>query len=146
MYGSAGKPVLSSTAGIVDHATTLLLLAEEGFKTFQQATGATPDFVTGVLTLTSEQYANLQSLFLEVGGTKFEITKNALIWPRVLNTAIGGTAGKIYLVVSNLNTPSGSGLDFIIGYSILKRFYTVLDTTNKRIGIATTSHTKDTSN
>jgi hypothetical protein len=34
---------------------------------------------------------------------------------RVLNTAIGGQAGKIYLVIADLGTTSGQGLDFMLG-------------------------------
>lgn len=41
---------------------------------------------------------------------------------------------------------SGSGLDFINGYTFLERFYAVYDTTNKRVGFATTSNTKATTN
>lgn len=144
-YGS-GTTVLSSTAGIVDHVTTLLLLASDGFQTFQQATGGVPDSATGLLELTPDQFSNLQSLFINIGGTSFEITANALIWPRAFNTMIGGKAGSIYLVVGDIGTPSGQGLDFTIGYSILKRLYSVFDTSNARIGIATTPFTYATTN
>lgn len=37
-------------------------------------------------------------------------------------------------------------MDFIIGYTFLERFYSVYDTTNKRVGLAATSFTKATSN
>ncbi|KAF9289795.1 hypothetical protein BGZ68_008640 [Mortierella alpina] len=145
-YGSQGTHVLSQTAGIVDYSTTRLLLATDGFHKFQQVTGATLDPTTGFLTLSTAQFNSLESLFLHIGGTTFEITANALIWPRSLNRVINGKADGIYLVVGDLGSPSGKGHDFTIGYSILKRLYIVLDTGNSQVGVATTPHTFDTTN
>jgi cathepsin E len=76
----------------------------------------------------------------------YGLTPNGQIWPRALNSAIGGTAGSIYLVVQDIGSPSGSGLDFIDGYTFLERFYSVFDTTNKRVGFATTPFTTATTN
>ena len=44
-YG--GSSILSSTAGIVDTGTTLVLLATDAFSAYQQATGGTLDQTTG---------------------------------------------------------------------------------------------------
>ena len=74
------------------------------------------------------------------------LTPNGQIWPRNLNADIGGVAGKIYLVVGNIGSNSGSGLDFINGQTFLERFYAVFDTANNRVGIATTSFTDATTN
>jgi hypothetical protein len=41
---------------------------------------------------------------------------------------------------------SGTGLDFIDGYTFLERFYTVFDTTNSQFGIAPTEFTDATTN
>ena len=74
---------------------------------------------------------------------------------------LGGDPDKIYLITSDLQSPSGSGLDFISmsrapsiclpsclfpglptdGFGWLQRFYTVYDTTNARVGIARTTFT-----
>jgi hypothetical protein len=35
-----------------------------------------------------------------------------------LNTFIGGTASSIYLIVADVGSPSGSGLDFILGQTL----------------------------
>ncbi|KAF8314153.1 aspartic peptidase domain-containing protein [Amanita rubescens] len=145
-YGSSGTPILSTTAGIVDTATTMILIASDAFTKYQQATGATKDSTTDMLTLTSSQFSNLESLFFHIGGTTFELTANAQIWPRALNTAIGGTAGNIYLIVGDKGSKSSVGLDFVNGYTFLERFYTVYDTGNQRVGFATTPHTFDTTN
>jgi hypothetical protein len=140
-YGSSGESILSSTAGIVDTGTTLVLIATDAFQKYQEATGATLDKTTGLLTLTASQFENLQSLFFDIGGVQYELTPNAQIWPRGLNTEIGGTEGNIYLVVSDLGTPSGKGLDFINGFTFLQRFYSVFDVTNSQVGLATTPFT-----
>ncbi|KAG6837331.1 hypothetical protein H0H93_011426 [Arthromyces matolae] len=79
-------------------------------------------------------------------GVTLELTANAQLWPRALNTAIGGNANRVYLIVGNLGTPSGEGFDFVNGFAFLERFYAVFDTTNKRVGFATTSSTDATSN
>jgi len=145
-YGSAGTTILSTTAGIVDTGTTLLLIATDAFARYKSATGATADATTGLLKISSTNYAKLQSLFFHIGGTTFEFTANGQTWPRSLNTFIGGSSSSIYLVVADLGSTSGQGLDFINGYNWLERFYTVYDTTNHRLGVATTPFTTATSN
>ncbi|KAG2073049.1 acid protease [Suillus decipiens] len=119
-YGSS--TILSSTAGIVDTGTTLILIATNAFDKYQSATGATLDSSTGLLTITSEQYASLQTLNFNIGGTSYGLTPNGQIWPRSLNTDIGGSSNSIYLVVGDIGSNSGAGLDFINGYSFLSVF------------------------
>ncbi|CCM07181.1 uncharacterized protein FIBRA_09522 [Fibroporia radiculosa] len=141
-YGSPqGPTILAATAGIVDTGTTLILIASNAFDCYQAAVGGTMDENTGLLRISSSQYKKLQSLYFNVGSVSYELTANAQIWPRSLNTAIGGEEGEIYLVVNDLGTPSGQGLDFINGYTFLERYYSVFDTTNNRIGFAETAYT-----
>ncbi|KAI0296360.1 aspartic peptidase A1 [Multifurca ochricompacta] len=144
-YG-ASTSILSTTAGIVDTATALFLITTDAFNRYSTATGAVLDVTTGLLSITSAQFANLESLFFTTGGTTFELTANAQIWPRALNTLIGGTSGKIYLIVNDIGTSSGEGLDFINGCTFLERFYSVYDTGNNRVGLATTPFTTATTN
>lgn len=66
--------------------------------------------------LLSPDFANYH---FTTGGTAFELSANAQIWPRALNSQIGGEEGKIYLVVADLGSPSGQGLDFISASFIL---------------------------
>jgi len=143
-YG--GSPILSTTAGIVDTGTTLIMLASDAFSTYQHATGAVPDNSTGLLSVTTDQFSAMKDLNFDIGGTTFALTPDAQIWPRTLNTAIGGNANGIYLIVSDLGTPSGKGLDFINGHAFLERFYSIYDTANSRVGIATTPFTDATTN
>lgn len=63
-----------------------------------------------------------------------------------LNTAIGGVDGAIYLVVADIGSNSGSGLDFINGYTFLERYYTVYDTDANTVSFAETPYTFATSN
>ncbi|THH08352.1 hypothetical protein EW145_g2760 [Phellinidium pouzarii] len=143
-YGTT--TILSETAGIVDTGTTLLLIASNAFSAYQKATGAVADENTGLLRLTTAQFAKVESLTFTIGGTSFVLTANGQAWPRSLNSAIGGTSGNVYLIVNNVGTPSGEGLDFINGFAFLERFYAVFDTANKRVGFATTSFTDATTN
>ncbi|KAG2120230.1 acid protease [Suillus clintonianus] len=143
-YGSTS--ILTETAGIVDTGTTLILIASDGFSKYQSATGGTLDETTGLLKITSDQYDKLSSLYFTTGGVTYELTPNAQIWPRSLNSDIGGTTDSIYLVVADSGTTSGSGLDFTNGYCFLERFYSVYDTANSRVGFATTEYTDATSN
>ncbi|OSD00664.1 acid protease [Trametes coccinea BRFM310] len=144
-YGTSTS-ILSTTAGIVDTGTTLTLIATDALQKYQRATGAVLDNATGLLRLTQAQFENLQSLFFDINGVNFELTPNAQIWPRALNTAIGGNANSVYLIVGDIGTRSGSGLDFINGLTFLERFYAVFDSANSRVGFATTPFTDATTN
>ena len=99
----ADTSLLSSTAGIVDTGTTLVLIASDAFQTYQTSTGATLDQTTGLLSITEDQLNNLQSMFFSIGGQTFELTPNAQLWPRSLNTLIGGTEDSIFLIVSDVS-------------------------------------------
>ncbi|PBK75146.1 related to Polyporopepsin [Armillaria ostoyae] len=143
-YGNT--TIMSTTAGIVDTGTTLLLLSSGAFKEYTTATGAKMDESTGLLSVTEAQFEKMKNLSFKIGSTTFEMTPNAQIWPRSLNTMMGGKANGIYLVVADMGSMDGSGLDFIDGFAFLQRFYSVYDTTNKQVGIAVTPHTNDTTN
>ncbi|TFK91002.1 acid protease [Polyporus arcularius HHB13444] len=140
--------VLSSavTSGIVDTGTTLIYLPTDTFSAYQNATNATLDDNTGLLKITKEQYDELPPLNFHIGETTYGLTPNGQIWPRALNTLIGGEADAIYLVVGDSGAVSGSGLDFIIGYTFLERFYHCYDSQNNQAGFATTPYTHATTN
>lgn len=71
----------------------------------------------------------------------FELTASAQTWPRSLNDAIGGRSDRIYLIVTDLGTQVGSGMDFVLGQFFSERFYLVYDTDKRRLGFANTSFT-----
>ncbi|KAH9885223.1 acid protease [Cubamyces lactineus] len=139
-YGSSTN-ILSKTAGIVDTGTTLTLIATDAMKKYQHVTGAVMDQTTGLLRLTPAQFSKLQSLFFEINGVPFEFTANAQIWPRALNNVIGGDENSIYLIIADIGTPAGQGLDFINGQTFLERFFAVFDSASNRVGIAKTKFT-----
>lgn len=166
-YGST--LILDTTAGIVDTGTTLILIADDGFKKYKNATGATLDYNSGLYKITAAQYAALQPLNFNIGATTLSLSPNGQILPRALNTYFGGSANGIYLMVSNVGSrmschlayrisanqllvlaqtgsDSGEGLDFTNGYALLERFYSVFDTTRQRVGFATTAQTTATTN
>lgn len=138
--------ILSSAAGIVDTATILILIATDAFDAYKNVTGATLDETTGLLKISSDQYSNLKPLIFTIGGTAFTLTPNAQIWPRSMNSVIGDTSGNsddIYLIVADIGNDT---FGFVNGYTFLERFYSIFDTTNKRVGFATTAYTESTSN
>jgi cathepsin E len=68
-YGSTH--ILSTTAGIVDTGTTLILIASNAFSAYQSATGAVMDSSTGLLKITAAQYSALKNLNFVIGGVCF---------------------------------------------------------------------------
>ncbi|KAI0672026.1 family A1 protease [Trametes maxima] len=146
-YGSPnGTTVLPLTAGVTDTGTSLLLIASDAFETYQNLTGAVVDEATGFLRITPDQFDNLRSLFFHIGDNTYEFTPNAQILPRALNTVLGGHPDAIYLVVNDLGSASGQGLDFIAGMAFLERFYHVFDIAHNQVGFAATPFTNATTN
>ncbi|KAG6329087.1 hypothetical protein ID866_10002 [Astraeus odoratus] len=143
-YGA--ETILSTTAGIVDTGTTLILIATDALSRYQSLTGAEKDSDTGLLRITPAQYDTLQSLYFNIGGTIFELTPNGQIWPRSLNSALGVGADYVYLIISDIPSNSDLGFDFINGQYFHERFYVVYDTTNNRVGFAETPFTYATTN
>ncbi|OSX56970.1 hypothetical protein POSPLADRAFT_1067980 [Postia placenta MAD-698-R-SB12] len=144
-YGS-DTAIMSSSAGIADTGTTLILLPSSAYAKYEKATGATYDDDTGLLRLTTTQYDKLESLYFTIGGVSYELTANAQIWPRSLNTAIGGTSDYVYLIVNDLGSSAETGLQFINGMTFLERFYFVYNSGTNEVGFATTSYTDATTN
>jgi len=142
LYGTT--PILNVTAGVIDSSSALIYLADDAWVRYIQATNATFDFTTGLLTVPSMN--NLQTLVLVLGGEQFPLTPNAQIWPRALNSAIGGNPDQIYLVVSGLGTVSGEGLDFILGMAFLQRYYTVYFYALEMFEVLSTPFTNATTN
>lgn len=63
-----------------------------------------------------------------------------------LNSAIGGDPDGIFLVVSDIGTPSGEGFDFVDGFAFLERYYLLFDSENSQFGFAETPFTFATTN
>ncbi|KAG2067498.1 acid protease [Suillus decipiens] len=138
--------ILGSTAGKVDCGTTLILLATDAYQRYQLATGAVYDRATGLLAISKKQYGALHNLDFYIGEQTYSLNPNSQIWPRSLNSRIGGKKRSIYLVAGDIGKLSGADDDFTIGYAFLQRFYVAYDVTNARVGFATTAFTDATTN
>ncbi|KAG9312008.1 acid protease [Chiua virens] len=143
-YGETA--VMQETAGIIDCGTTYIVFPSDAIDNYQSAIAAVHDSKTGLFRITSSQYSALKTLTFIIGSASLQLTPNAQIWPRSLNSVIGGDPDSIYLNIVNSGNPSGTGFDFILGLVFLERFYTVLDTTHQRIGFADTAYTYSTHN
>ncbi|KAG2358584.1 acid protease [Suillus spraguei] len=142
-YGQ--EEILGTTDGVIDISIDLIYIATDAYERYEAATGGTLDPRTGLLRITRDQYMALQPLEFHIGGRIFSLTRNAQIWPRSLNPTFFPDVDfdNIYLVVVDIGRPSGSGLDFRIGYPFMQRFYTVLDSSEekRRVGFAPTQFT-----
>ncbi|KAF8551966.1 acid protease, partial [Imleria badia] len=123
---------------LVSDCCCLVCLLADAFNLYKSKTGATLDPDTGLLEITSDQYAKLQPLIFTIGDNEFMLSPNAQIWPRSLNS---NSPDAIYLVVQDLGEVFGTGLDFILGYTFLYRYYSVYDATNGVVGFAPTNYT-----
>ena len=122
----------------------------DAYQRYVNATGATLNETMGPgsggwLYMTPAQYENLQPLSFNVGNSTFELTPNAQIWPRELNSAIQGSDDLVYLVIHDIGDIYPR-VDFVCGMAFLERFYSVFDTGNSRIGLAPTQFTNAKSN
>ncbi|KAG2364438.1 aspartic peptidase domain-containing protein [Suillus spraguei] len=134
--------ILFLTAGVIDTGCDFIFIASDAYGRYQAATGATLDERTGLLCVTLDQYTALRELKFHIDNQVLTLVANAQIWPRSLNSKIrGAEEDGIYLIIKSLDTATGSGRDFIIGYTFMQRFYNVLNHVNRVVGFATTSFT-----
>ncbi|QRV79816.1 aspartyl protease [Ceratobasidium sp. AG-Ba] len=140
-YGN--KTLQKTAAGVVDTGTTLVYITPKAFKVYSDSLpGSKTDDKTGLLEIPKESVGKMKSLFYIINGVSYEFTPNAQLWPRALNTALGGKADAYYSVVGALSDfEADSGSSFINGYVFLERFYTAYDQSKRRIGFATTPAT-----
>jgi saccharopepsin len=86
-------------------------LPTESYNAYVKATGAVPDSAaSGLLAITEEQYAALKPLVFSIGSAgSYVLSPNAQIWPRSLNTDIGGNESAIYMIVANASVSRALG-------------------------------------
>lgn len=138
-YGDKQIPILS-TYGLVDTGSSLVMLSQETFEKYKQVTGAVLDTSNGLLAIKASDYDNLQSLHFKIGNGIYELTRNAQILPR---KPIGSPGSDIIHLIFQQMSPSSNGIDFILGYPFLQRFYSYYDFYNEQLGFAETPHTRD---
>ncbi|KAJ1304931.1 hypothetical protein OPQ81_006064 [Rhizoctonia solani] len=136
------------SAGVVDTGTTLIYITPKAFKAYSGSLpGSKIDPSTKLLEIPKESVSKMESLFFVINGVSYEFTPNAQLWPRALNTALGGKVDGYYSVISALSDfEADTGSNFINGYVFFERFYTAYDASKFRIGFATTTFTNATTN
>ena len=81
----------------------ILIFSVDAFKTYVRVTGAVQDSTTGFLKLTKAQYENLKPLNFVIGSKTYSLSPNGQIWPRALNSALGGDENHVYLVIGDVS-------------------------------------------
>ncbi|CEL62092.1 hypothetical protein RSOLAG1IB_10194 [Rhizoctonia solani AG-1 IB] len=131
------------SAGVVDTGTTLIYISPQAFKLYSVSLpGSEVDPKTKLLKIPKESVSKMKPLFFVINGISYEFTPDAQLWPRTLNTVLGGEIDSYYSVISPLTDfEADMGSNFINGYTFLERFYTAYDASNSMIGFATAPST-----
>ncbi|KAG0052558.1 hypothetical protein BGZ83_002436 [Gryganskiella cystojenkinii] len=133
-YGST--KVTSTVHGIVDTGTTLILLSTSAITAlYKNISGAKLDNNSGLYTIPSAQVSKLQNITFTIGGVAFTLTPAQYTVPQNQVAYLGGQAGTTYTWIGSLGD-NNAGLAFILGQKFLENYYSVYDTTNKRVGLA----------
>lgn len=98
-------------------ASRTIQLAKRTYQAYVNLTGAAlaPN---GYLQITDAQYNNLKNLYLTVNNRSLTISRDAQIYPRKLNAAIGGTPTGTYLAIKPvcLNHTQGNEFSLLMTY------------------------------
>ncbi|KAF9350685.1 hypothetical protein BGX26_011196 [Mortierella sp. AD094] len=133
-YGTT--KISSTTHGIVDTGTTLILLSTSIVSSlYKNIRGAALDNNSGLYTIPSSQVSSLKNITFTIGGKAFTLTPAQYLVPANQAANLGGTAGTTYSWIGSLGD-NESGLAFILGQKFLENYYSVYDTTNNRVGLA----------
>ncbi|KEI37780.1 uncharacterized protein L969DRAFT_83068 [Mixia osmundae IAM 14324] len=111
-----------------------------------KAVGGKVDARSGLLAV---KRSALQSLALTFGKSTYTLSAEAQVFPSELNSMLGvlPTGFDAWGIMGSLGTPSGSGLDGIIGQSVLQRLFVVFDSgMPPRVGFANTRLTQGGTN
>ena len=60
------------------------MLYQDAFATYEQLTGGVLDETTGLLSITPAQFANLQSLFFNIGGVRTRLSQSFVILQKLI--------------------------------------------------------------
>ncbi|TDL18999.1 acid protease [Rickenella mellea] len=148
---TGATPKFDKLTGITDTGTTGILMHNDIVKAYLKNFGFSQDQATGYYIVTDAVYATMKSLFfhlLDASGTeiaKLEFVPNAQVMCKSRQSMIAGhKTGHRYLLMKDFHNKF-PGLDFLLGYSFLQRFYTVIDHSKSPhpLGFAETEHTHD---
>ncbi|KAF9369564.1 hypothetical protein CPB97_003490 [Podila verticillata] len=133
-YGTT--KVTSTIHGIVDTGTTLILLSSSAISAlYRNIPGAKLDNNSGLYTIPSSQVSKLQKITFTIGGKAFTLSPAQYTVPQNQDTNLGGKTNTTYTWIGSLGN-NQPGLAFILGQKFLEHYYSIFDTTNKRVGLA----------
>ncbi|KAJ7230922.1 aspartic peptidase domain-containing protein [Mycena haematopus] len=130
-----GASVGSSANAIVDTGTTLIYIPTSAYNAFIKAAGAKTDSSSGLASWTKLPTENFAFV---IGGVTYTLTPAQYTIPTSQYDYYGLDSGKFYSWIIAGGT-SAADVNFIIGQKFLENYYSVFDTTNSRVGFATSA-------
>ncbi|KAJ7259994.1 putative aspartic protease [Mycena haematopus] len=130
-----GASIGSSANAIVDTGTTLIYIPTAAYNSFLSASGGKTDSSTGLASWTTLPTKNFA---FTIGGVSFSLTPSQFTIPQAQYSVWGLPTGKFYGWIAAGGT-SAADVNFIIGQKFLENYYSVFDTTNNRVGFATSA-------
>jgi len=126
---SSSTALVSSINAILDTGTTLIVVPTATAKTINTKLGATYDSSSGYYKFNCKTVSKAPNLIFNIGGTSFTLAPLMYIWISGNNcySVIDGADG-----LTDLNNQPM----VILGDYFLRRFYSVFDMKNNRIGLA----------
>ncbi|CUA74051.1 Polyporopepsin [Rhizoctonia solani] len=124
VYG--GQWLQEALVGIVDSGESFIRIRPEAFQAYARSIpGSQIDDTTGLLKIPPGCLRSMQSMFFIIGGSRYEFTPGAQLWPRTLNRLLGTNDNESYFsVITTLRDSQNSIGNFILGYPFMQRFYT----------------------
>ena len=124
-----GTPVTTadSTTAIVDSGTSLLVGPDDAVSSIAASLNATANFAGEYFV---DCDADLPDMVVTISGVDFTLVGSDL----VLNSG-----GECLLMIMGLDL-TGTGVDWILGDVFMRKYYTIFDYTNQKVGIATAVH------
>ncbi|KAI7823064.1 aspartic peptidase domain-containing protein, partial [Gamsiella multidivaricata] len=133
-YGD--KKVYTAAPAIVDTGVPFILVANEiADAIYSEVKGAEYDPVTGLYIIPHGEIHNLKGVSFTIGGRDFTLSPAQYLVPTDVTANHGGNPGIHYSYISSWGPTSDNPT--IIGQKFLENYYSIFDTTNRRVGLAT---------
>ncbi|KAG6330275.1 hypothetical protein ID866_8813 [Astraeus odoratus] len=136
VYGN--MPISGPTSGILDTGAEHIFLSNA----YQGATGASVNSLDDStwLSITQDQYNNLQTLSILIGDQSYDLSPNAQIFAR------SSPNDEIILVVHVNIIGIDPRIEFLLGCPFFQRYYVVFNSSSSQIGFASHMFTYSTTN